>query len=136
MNHFLKKIKLSLINSTNGTESYAVVSWIWGGLFYFIFLFFAEDFVRNYKFDFIGKSLSALIVLYSIWHIYAVIKCAPKKPKLTEEEIKILKLNRPSFLNSFSRKLFLQEPITKIESKRILILIDAYLIVHFFGFIW
>ena len=38
MKIFLNKIKTSFINSTNGLESFAVVTWGWGAFFYFLSL--------------------------------------------------------------------------------------------------
>lgn len=136
IHNFLNKIKHSFIESTKGRESFSVVTWMWGGLFYFITIMLIEPRISSSYVGFFGRFLSSLIVLYALWHFYVSIKCAPKKLALSKEEKKLEKMKQTSFFSSISKKFFLQEPITKINPRNILVLLDLYIVIHFAGLIF
>jgi hypothetical protein len=133
MENSLNKIKTSFIKSTKGLESFSVITWYWGAIAYFLAYFIFDNAFRKFNLSFLAYPLSVFFVIYFIWHIYATIKCAPKRPKLTKEEKEILKIQNGGASKAFFRKLFLQESITELNSRNILIAIDIFLILHFYS---
>lgn len=132
----LNKIKHSFIESTKGRESFNVVIWMWGGLFYLISFIIIEPKMSYVYNSFFAKTVAIFVIFYALWHFYVSIKCAPKKPVLTKEEKQLEKMKKDSFYSSISKKLFLQEPITKMNPRNILVLLDLYIIIHYIGFIY
>ena len=96
-------LKNSFIFANKGEENVDFLIWIWGVPSYIISYFVINKSilaVNNLWFDY---SLSILISIFYIWHIYVVKKCAPKKPKLTKEEKKQLKIqNKGTFYKTTS----------------------------------
>jgi len=135
MKIFLNKIKTSFINSSKGLENFSVVSWCWGGLFYLMSYFIFNKLVIAIDSKFIDYSLITLLTIYLVWHIYVSIKCFPKTPKLSKEEKEQLKIQNGGASKAFLRKLFLQEPITKSNSRNIVIAIDIVILLHFYSII-
>ena len=133
MENSLNKIKTSFIKSTKGLESFSVITWYWGAIAYFLAYFIFDKALRKFNLGFLVYPISVFFISYFVWHIYATIKCAPKRPKLTKEEKEILKIQNGGTSKVFFRKLFLQESITEINSRNILIAIDIFLILHFYS---
>jgi len=134
MKIFLNKIKNSFINSSKGQEKFTIIIWGWGFCSYIAILIIIK-LSRLINLKFLYSSIAFLIIIYLIWHIYVSIKCFPKSPKLSKEEKEQLRLQRGGASKIFFRKLFLQEPITKMNPRNILIAIDIYFILYFYAFI-
>jgi len=136
MKNFLNKIKRSFVNASKGLESFSVVAWGWGGLFYLVSYFIFNKLVIAINSKFFDYSLLILLTIYLVWHIYVAIRCFPKAPKLSKEEKEKLKIQNGGASRAFLRKLFLQEPITKTNSRNILIAIDTLILLHFYALIY
>lgn len=130
--NFLETIKNDFQKIQKGEEDLNKVIWLWGGLAY-VASFFISKLVILVKLSFIKWIIAILVITYFIWHILAIRKCSPKNPELTEEEKAALKKDR---VNRFFRKLFLREPITKWNSSTFSIVVDLYIIVVFFGYLF
>lgn len=104
----------------------------------YIFSYLVVDrVIRVSNWYFVDFLLSLLAVAYFSWHIYAIIKCSPKKPKLSKEERQKLKLEkRRNFGKSFLRKLLLQESITNFDTPFTVKVIDVFCIANFLGYIF
>ena len=135
MKNFLNIIKNSFIASTKGQEKMSVVIWGWGCSIYVILIFIINKLLQKIDIKFLYISISILVIIYLIWHIYVLIKCFPKSPKLTKEEKEQLKIQRGGAPKVFFRKLFLQESITKMNTRNVLIAIDIYFILYFYPYI-
>jgi hypothetical protein len=133
MENSLNKVKTSFIKSTKGLESFSVITWYWGAIAFFLAYFIFDKVVRKFNQSFFVYPLSVFFIIYFVWHIYATIKCAPKRPKLTKEEKEKLKIQNGGTSKVFFRKLFLQESITELNSRNILVAIDLFLILHFYS---
>jgi hypothetical protein len=132
--NFVKKLCEIIILNSKGKGNFNHIIWYWGALFYLISLSFFYNLNITIKDKFTLNFISTLLIIYLIWHIYISIKNFPKKTPLSSDEKKIQKLNSGGFSGAFFRKLFLQEPIAKIKTNKILILIDLFLILHFISF--
>lgn len=138
-NYFLHKIfliKNSFFIANKGEENIKFLIWGWGFTSYVISYFIINKSilaVNNLFFDYL---LSLIAIIFYVWHIYVLRKCSPKKPKLTKEEKKQIKIqNRKNFTKKFFRKLFLQEPLTKSNPVLTTIIIDLFCISHFLFYI-
>lgn len=138
-NYFLQKIfivKNSFIFANKGEEDVDFLIWFWGVPSYLISYFVINKSilaVNNLWFDY---SLSILISIFYIWHIYVVKKCAPKKPKLTKEEKAQIRIqNKGLFYKKLVRKLLLQEPLTRSNPVITTIIIDLFCIAHFASYV-
>jgi hypothetical protein len=79
--------------------------------------------------------VSVPLIIYFIWHIYALKKCSPKKVKLTKEEKEKLKIERRKELpRKIIKKVFLQESFAKVDLVMIVMVLDAFCIAHFLGY--
>ena len=135
MKNFLNKIKNSFINSTKGLESFKVVTWGWGVFFYFLSFSIFNKLLIKINIKIFDRILAISLIIYFIWHIYVSIRCAPKTPKLTKEEKEQLRIKNGGASKIFLKKLFLQESITEMNSRNILIALDLYFILSFYSFI-
>ena len=135
MKNFLNKIKISFINSSKGLESFSVIIWGWGTLSYLASYFIFNNLIIAINSKFFDYSLSILLIIYFLWHFYVAIKCYPKTPKLSKEEKEKLKIQMGGTSKIFLRKLFLKEPITKMNSRNMLCAIDIVFILHFYSFV-
>jgi hypothetical protein len=133
MKNFLNKIKISFVNSSKGLENFSVIIWGWGALSYLASYLIFNKLINLINSKFFDYSLVILLIIYFIWHIYVAIKCYPKTPKLSKEEKEKLKLQQGGTSRIFFRKLFLQEPITKMNSRNTLIAFDVIAILHFYS---
>lgn len=133
MKNSLNKIRASFIKSTKGLESFMVITWYWGAIAFFLAYFIIDTLLRKFNHSFLLYPISFFFIIYFVWHIYATIKCAPKRPKLTKEEKEKLKIQNGGATKVFFRKLFLQESITELNSRNVLIAIDIFLILHFYS---
>jgi hypothetical protein len=135
MKNFLNKIKTSFINSSKGLENFSVITWGWGALSYIASYFILNKLIKLINLKFFDYSLAILLIIYFLWHIYVAIKCYPKTPKLSKEEKEQLKIKRGGSSKIFLRKLFLQEPITKMNSRNTLLAFDIIAILHFYSYL-
>ncbi len=137
MKEIFNKIISSFKKATLGEESMQRVVWWWGVIGYLIAFALANKLIRAIDFRFVDIVISLVMTLYFSWHIYAVKKCAPKKPKLTPEEKNKLKEEcRHNFGKSLARKLLAQEPLTKWNPVFMVIAIDVLCITHFFSYVF
>ncbi len=132
----LNKIESSFRASLKGEESTKNLIYWWGFISYFFFYFIIDKIILAVDLRLIDIVLSAIGIIYFAWHIYALKKCSPKKPKLTEEEKKKLHEDRWGKAGrAFMRKLFLQEPITKWNPIIMTMVVDLLFLLKFLGYI-
>ena len=137
MNDLLNKIEKSFIAITKGEESLHNIIWWWGAVGYLVAYFIANQIIKISDSASVDMAVSIVMSVYFIWHIYAVVKCSPKKPKLTKEEKKLAQIEaRKDFGKKFMRKLLLKEPLTKWNSNSITIAIDLLCISQFATYIF
>ena len=137
----MKEVFLNIEDSfkriMRGEEGLNVVIWSWGLFAYVISFFIFDHFVRVVDYRSFDIFISFAAVVYFCWHIYALVKCTPKKPKLTDEEKKQLKLKaKMERGKKFLRKLFLQEPLTKTNPSVVCGAVDLFFIAHFGNYIF
>lgn len=137
MKEIFDKFLIVFKRATSGQETVAHMIWWWGVVGYLLAYFLFNKLIQLIDLRLIDVLISVLMVLYFSWHFYALRKCAPKKPKLTDEEKKRLKEERKINIGkSAARKLFLQEPITKWDPVFMAITLDVLCITHFVGYIF
>ncbi|MBM3589991.1 MAG: hypothetical protein FJX30_01250 [Alphaproteobacteria bacterium] len=134
MNIF-EKLTKSFLDASRGQESFKFVMWFWGGFFYVLGFYVFDDINKKIKNSFVLTPLLIFLAIYFVWHIYVTIKCAPKTPKLSRDDQKIENLKKPSLAKSLLRKLFLQEPINKMNPRNLIIILDLYFFLHFMSLI-
>jgi len=135
MDNFFSKIETSFKASLRGEESTSALIY-WWGISAYVVAFFLNKIIRASHIYIFGAAVSAILIGYFIWHIYALKKCSPKKPKLTKEENKkIREERRKEFPKKLMRKLLLQESFTKWDPVFVTIVIDAYCIAQFLDYI-
>ena len=136
MNEILHKIDLSLRACLKGQEDLKIVIRWWGILAYALFYLVVDTVILKVHYHFLDLMLSWIGVIYFAWHIYVVIKCSPKKPKLTAEEKKKIREERwHNAPRSFMRKLLLQEPISKWNPVAMTVAADLLFFTNFMGYI-
>lgn len=132
----LNKIENSFRASLKGEESTKNLIYWWGFISYLIFYFIIDEIILLVDLRLIDIVLAAIGVIYFTWHIYALKRCSPKKPKLTDEEKKKLQEDRwRKAGRAFMRKLFLQEPITKWNPIIMTMVVDLLFLLKFLGYI-
>lgn len=132
----LHKIDASFRACLKGQEDIKVVIRWWGLLAYAFFYLIVDTVILKVDSKFVDLLLSWIGIVYFIWHIYAVIKCSPKKPKLTKEEKK--KIREEKWKNaprSIMRKLLLQESISKWNPVTMCIATDLLFFTNFLGYV-
>ncbi len=136
MSDILHKIEASFKASLKGEETINnLIRW-WGIIGYLVVFFVVNKVIKLVHVHFIVVIISALVICYFSWHIYALKKCSPKKIKLSKEEKqKISEENRKELGKKIARKLFLQESITKWNPVLVSMVIDAYCIAQFVGYV-
>ena len=136
MNRLWSKIVISFKKSLKGEELTRNLIFWWGIPAYLLTYFVLNKLVYLVNSNLFDKALSVLVIIYFIWHIYAVRRSVPKKPRISKEEKKRIKLQKKKdFGKNFMRKLLLQESITKWDSAFVSHMVDLLVIVHFFGFL-
>lgn len=136
MSEILHKIDVSFRAALKGQESIQIVIRWWGIFAYAIFYLGIDTLILKVNSRFLDLLLSWIGITYFIWHIYVLIKCSPKKPKISAEEKK--KIREEKWRNaprSFMRKLFLQESISKWNPVTICIATDLLFFTNFLGYI-
>lgn len=136
MSEILHKIDLSFRACSKGQEDLKIVIRWWGILAYALFYLVIDTIIIKVNYRFFDLILSWIGVIYFAWHIYVLIKCSPKKPKLTAEEKK--KIREEKWRNaprSFMRKLLLQESISKWNPVTMTIAADLLFLTNFIGYI-
>ncbi len=135
-NEILDKIENSFKLANKGEEDVKILIRWWGIGAYIFFYIVVRGTIKLIDVKFVDIILSSIAVIYFMWHIYAVKKCSPKKPKLTKEE---KALNRQKYFSNlpkaFMRKLFLQEPISKWNPIMMTIVVDLLFLLQFLGYI-
>lgn len=120
-----------------GEESISTVIWWWGVSAYILAFFVADKLIKRIDLRSVDILISALMLIYFVWHLYALKKCAPKKPVLTKEEkLKQRLEERRQLGRKFLRKLFLQEPLTETNPVVVTAVIDLYCAAHFAMYIF
>ena len=137
MTTILNKIDSSFRASLRGEESVHNLIWWWGVGGYLAAYFLIDKLIEINNNRAIDTIISTLAAIYFAWHIYALKKCSPKKPKLSKEEKKKIRAEaRRNFAKSFMRKLFLQEPISdNWDPVFITMVIDLFCIASFLGYL-
>lgn len=136
MSELLHKIDVSFRAATKGQEDIKIVIRWWGILSYVIFFVIVDTLILKVNSRFFDLMLSWIGMIYFVWHIYALIKCKPKQPKLSKEEKQ--KIRQEKLRNaprSFMRKLLLQEPVSKWNPVSMAIAADLLLFTNFLGYI-
>lgn len=129
---FLEKTEDSFKKSNKGLEDPKILIRYWGIPAYLFFFFIVRQLIFAIDFFAVDLILSSFVIVYCSWHIFALIKCKPKKVKLTKEEKEELKKNRAKRLSkSFVKKLLLQESISRWDPISITIAADVYFILLF-----
>lgn len=137
MKEIFSKINSSFKKANRGEETVSHMIWWWGVIGYLVAFLIANKLIRVINFRSIDIFLSLLMVLYFSWHIYAIKKCAPKKPKLSPEEKKKLKEERRAqFGKKALRKLLAQESLTTWDPVFMVMAIDLLCVTHFFGYVF
>ncbi len=135
MNEIFNKIEASFKRSLRGEENLDRLIYLWGILSY-IAAFLINKILKNLHIYFLNASISAVLVAYFVWHIYALKKCSPKKPQLTKEEKRQLRAEKRKELpKKIMRKMLLQESFTKWDPIFISMVVDAFCIAQFIGYI-
>ncbi|NBV06132.1 MAG: hypothetical protein EBS06_02715 [Proteobacteria bacterium] len=135
MTDIFNKIETSFRASLRGEESTDKLIYVWGIISY-VLAFLLNKLIKTVHVYFFGTTISAVLICYFAWHIYALKKCSPKKPKLTKEEKqKLREEKRKEFGKKLMRKLLLQESFTKWDPIFISIVIDAFCIAQFIDYI-
>ncbi len=136
MNNVLNKIETSFKASLKGEETINnLIRW-WGIVGYLVVFFVVNKAIKLIHVHFAVVTISALVICYFSWHIYALKKCSPKKIKLSKEEKKkISEENHKELGKKLVRKFFLQESVTKWNPVLVSIVIDAYCIAQFVGYV-
>jgi hypothetical protein len=136
MGEFLGKIEASFKAAMKGEEATQNLIWWWGSIGYFVAFFVADRVVKISNIKFVDVSVSLLMVVYFSWHFYVLKKCAPKKPKLSKEEKRILREEARKILGKkLMRKFFLQESITKWDPIFVALVIDVFAIASFLEYL-
>lgn len=132
----LRKIDTSFYAASKGQEDMKILIRWWGFISYAFFYLVVDTLIQKVDLKVFDIILSVIGVIYFGWHIYAVYKCKPKKPKLTKEEKKTMRQeawrNAP---RAFLRKLFLQEPIMKWNPVTMIIVLDVLFMMNFLGYL-
>ena len=137
MTAIFANIESSFRKIMKGEEAMNTVIWWWGVLAYIFSYFVADKLVKKIDFRSVDLLISALMLIYFIWHLYALKKCSPKKPVLTKEEKKRLKEEaHRQWGRKFLRKLFLQEPITEFNPVVITAVLDLFCAAHYTTYIF
>lgn len=136
MKEIATKIKSTFRKATFGQESLSNMIWRWGLLGYLAAYFVFNKIIKLVDITFVDILVSLSMIIYFSWHIYSLKKCAPKKPKLNDEEKRKLKEEKKvNFGKSAARKIFLQEPMTSWDPVFVAMIIDITFIAHFLGYI-
>ncbi len=137
MKEIATKIKSAFKKATAGQESPSYMIWRWALLGYLAAYFVFNKIILSVDLVLVDALISVSVIVYFSWHIYALKKCAPKKPKLSDEEKRKLKEEKKlNFGRSAARKLFLQEPLTSWDPIFVTMVIDVIFIAHFLGYIF
>lgn len=121
--------------ATKGKESLSTLMWLWGLLAY-ILAHFAEMTVIRIDSRITDIVISVLAIVYFSWHIYVLRKCSPKKPKLTKEEKKRIKLEKKRGRGKrLMRKMLLKEPFSEWNPVLICTVVDLYFVATFLYYI-
>ncbi len=134
LKEFLSKAENSFKEASKGREDLKILIRYWGIPAYIFFYFIVTRIIDSVDLFVVDLIFSSIAVIYFSWHVYAMFKCKPKKPKLTKEEKEELKKERAKRLSrSFTRKLLLQESVSKWDPVTITIILDLYFVLLFLG---
>lgn len=126
----------SFIKASKGEENLSNVIWFWGVIGYCFSYFILNKIVLVSNNSIVDFIICWAVLIYFVWHIYTVTKCAPKKKKMNKEEkAKLQKVEARSRTRSIFNKIISREPITKWNPVSITIIIDLLFIAHFGGYL-
>jgi hypothetical protein len=130
------KVEESFKLALQGKETTHNLLWWWGSLGYLSAYFVLEPMIVRADSYFLDALISAVGIIYFSWHFYVLKKCAPKKPKLSEEEKARLRLERRRELpKKIMRKLLLRESVTKWDPIFMALVIDVFCVARFMIYI-
>ena len=134
-NSYIEKARESVIKAFNGQEQIKNIVYYWGIPAYLASYFVINKLIIVIDFKIFDIFVSFLISLYFIAHIYVLHKCKPKKKQLSEDELKLIKLeNKNNRSKTLLRKFFLKEPIFKWNIVSVSTAFDLLCIAHFSSF--
>ncbi len=135
MKHLFDQMEASFRAALRGEENINTLIYRWGVASY-ILAFLINKIIYAMKIYVIGALVSVILIAYFVWHIYALKKCSPKKPKLTKEEkAKLRAEQRKELPRKIMRKLLLQESVSKSNPVFVTMVIDAFCIAEFLDYI-
>jgi len=124
--------KESFLLASKGKEEVGVLLWRWSLMSYLLSYVVFYQLIQLIGSGFISGVISLFVIAFYIWHIVAIIRCLPKKKKLSKTEKKQKKLvDSGSVAKSFTKKLLLQEPWVKTKNSSIVLVIDLLVITVF-----
>jgi hypothetical protein len=134
--NLFEKVEDSFKKSTRGEEDLKILIRYWGIAAYLFFYFIVKKLMDSTNLKFLDVIIAAFSIVYFSWHIYAMYKCKPKKTKLTKEEKNKMKKDRVKRLSrSFTRKLLLQESVSKWDPVTITIVADLFFVLTFLSYL-
>lgn len=130
-------VKESFILASKGKEEISTLIWRWSVMSYLLTYFIFYKLVNVFGPGFVAGFISLLVILFYIWHIVAIVRCSPKKKKLTKAEKKQKKLTQSGgvIAKSFAKKFLLQEPWFRTKNSSFVIVIDLLIITFFVEYI-
>ncbi|MBU6339644.1 MAG: hypothetical protein KGQ36_06735 [Rickettsiales bacterium] len=137
MNEILDKIEASFKAALRGEETVNIMIYRWGLFAWIVAYFVINKLIMLVNIRFFDILVSIIAAAYFAVHIYALRKCTPKKPRLSDEEKKKMKEEaRKDFGKKVARKLLLQESITKWNPVTVTTVVDLLCITHFLGYVF
>ena len=126
-------IKESFILASKGKEEVGILVWRWALMSYLVTYLSFYKLVNWFGMGFLSGIISLLVIVFYIWHIVAIIRCSPKKKKLSKTQQKQKKLVNAGSgtAKTFARKLTLQEPWFKTRNSSVVIVINLLIITTF-----
>jgi len=126
-------IKESFALASKGKEEVGILVWRWAPMSYLVTYFIFYQMVKMFGMGFFSGLISLLVILFYIWHMVAIIRCSPKKKKLSKVEKKQKKLieSGSGVAKTLTKKLILQEPWFKTKNSSVVIVIDLLVITTF-----
>ena len=139
MKEFLNNIKIKIRNSFKkawqGKENYKIITNWWGISFYLVLFFILHPIMSHNPLWIINFIFAVIIIIYLILHIILLYKNKNIKPKLSPEEKRYQKeLSQMSKTKRLTRKLFLQEPVTKWRPGLVFGAIDILIILEYYKY--
>lgn len=134
-NSLISKARNSIIKAFNGQELVKNIVYYWAIPAYLICYFVINKLIAFIDFRIFDIFISFLVCVFFICHIFVLHKCKPKKKQLSDDELKLIKLeNKNNRSKKILRKFFLKEPIFKWNLIAVISALDLFCIAHFASF--